>query len=331
MSLFVRDQFGRLVPVNPGLPARRGNQGGMGPILSEAALMASLPDADIAGAIGPGVVPGGEQAVGARRIKLEAEAAPPPALTYRPLGGAQQNNRGNSRIVTLDSNAGTPLQEIASIVQTPMNTGDDAEVLAVSLGYTLPDNVNNPLDNASLIPVRVTAIVEWGIGGAFFQAECDWNQGITFAVTASYLRISAKVAAIPILGAGVVDLVLTAGISYGNASTLNTSSPCRKTVDLGALAAGATSAILVVPTWAVGATLVDGGFLALGNAPSFLLIFAPTGAPQSGTVYAVTDRSNMGTQVEGQFPVPIDGRFFRVVNQGMQSAQNVKVIFNLAF
>jgi hypothetical protein len=331
MSLFMRDALGRLVPVNPGLPARRGNQGGMGAILSEAELMARLPDADMAGAIGPGVVPGGEQSIGARRVKLEVEAAPPPALTYRPLGGAQQNNRGNSRIVTLDSDAGTPIQNIPSIVQTPLRNGDDAEVLAVSLGYELPDSANDPLNNQGLIPVRITAIIEWGIGGAFFTAECDWNQGITFAVTASFLRVSARVDAIPILGVGVIPLVLTAGIAYGNASTLNVSSPCRLTVDLGSLASGVTSAVTVVPPWAVGATIVDGGFLATGNDPDFTINFTPTNFLQAGTVYNVKSRANTANQIEGQFPIPIDGRFARVTNNGLLAANPVKIIYNLAF
>jgi len=331
MSLFVRDALGRLIPVNPGLPVARGDQGGMGRRLDEAGLMATLPDADMAGAVGPGVVPGGEQSVGARRVKLEAEAAPPPAATYRPLGGAQQNNRGNSRIVTLDSDAGTPVQQIPSIVQTPLRSGDDAEVLAVSLGFVLPAQANDVNDNASLIPVRVTAIVEWGIGGAFFTAECDWSQGITFAVTASFLRISARVEAIPVLGVGSIDLVLTAGIAYGNASTLNVSSPCRLTVDLGSIASGATSTPIPVPPWAVGCTVVDGGFLATGNDPDFIINFTPTGFNQAGTVYNVKTRSNLGTQVEGQFPIPIDGRFVRVTNQGLLAASPVKIIFNLAF
>jgi hypothetical protein len=303
----------------------------MGRVLSEAELMSRLPDADMAGAIGPGVVPGGEQSVGARRVKLEAEAAPPPAPTYRPLGGAQQNNRGNSRIVHLDSDAGTPLQTVPSIVQTPLRTGDDAEVLAVSLGFTLPAQANDPADNASLIPVRVTAIIEWGIGGAFFSAECDWAQGITFAVTASFLRVSARVAEIPVLGVGSIDLVLTAGIAYGNASTLNVSSPCRLTVDLGSLASGVSTAAIPVPPWAVGCTVVDGGLLATGNDPDFTINFTPTGFNQAGTVYNVKTRSNLGQQVEGQFPIPIDGRFVRVTNNGLLNASPVKIIFNLAF
>lgn len=339
MSLFMRDSLGRLIPVNPGLPADRGNQGGMGRRLSEAELMSTLPDADIAGAIGPGVVPGGEQSLGARRLKLEAaEGANPPAPTYRPLGGAQQNNRGNARLVTLTRSIGQNTILVPSVVETSKNSGDDAEALSVQLAMELPDEFTSPVGAAADCPFEVVCLLEWGVGGAFFSAECDWNQGVSFSVCASFLRVSARVTyGDSIFGLNLdVPIVLKASIAYGNADSLNVSSSARRTLPMSKtgnvspfiLAPGDVSDIIPIPLWAMGFTLMDGSFVS----PSYRIeLFQGAGGASAEVVYTWVDRSNNGEQVEGQFPVPGRSRFIRITNLSGSNSNKPKLVFNLGF
>jgi hypothetical protein len=297
-------------------------------------IMSRLPDADVVGLRGPGVMPGGERAVGARRIQVEEvhKIQPPSAPTYRPLGGAQQNNRGQTRIVTLNPgslNFGpSPVQNIGSVVETPKANGDDAEVLSVQLGMLLPPQLTDPADLYALVPVDVTALIEWGIGGTNFTAEADWNQGTSFAISASFLRISARVGAIPLLNPALpsIDISLNAALGYGNASSLNVSSPLRRTIVVSPdpLPPFVLSTRIPIPLWAVGVTLVDAGF----GAPNYdinlydgISIIAR---------YQVTDRTNNAIQAEGQFPIPAQARFIDVNNNSLFPA-TPKLIFNLAF
>ncbi len=340
MSLFVRDALGRLIPVNPGLPVARGNQGGMGRRLDEAGLMATLPDADLAGATGPGVVPGGEQTVGARRAKLEAAEIIPPAPTFRPLGGATQNNRGNVRLVTLGTLAGSPIQNIPSVVETSKNSGDDAEVLTVQLGLEIPEQLSDPASNYATTLIDVTAVIEWGVGGAFFSAECDWNQGTSFSVCASFIRVSARVAAVAATGDPDLTMVLRASLAYGNSNSLNVSSPTRKTVNIAdSMVTLATSPLIAIPVWALGFTIVDGGNGPFANAPQsnppdytirlYETSSLVTAIPRA--VYKFTSRTNLGSNVEGQFPIPARCRFFDVTNNLGVTSRYPKLIFNLGF
>ncbi len=268
--------------------------------------------------------------------------------TWRPLAGATQNNRGAGRIVHLDADVGQDILAVPSIAQTPQAIADDAEVISIYLALDVPAAMQDPASNATLIPLNITAIIEWGIGGAAFSAECDWTVGTTFAVTANFVKVSARVAALPALGPigdVVQDVVLSVGFGYGNALSTNTSSPVRRTLFVGDAAALAvipvvgglialeTSTVMLVPAWAVGFTLVDGGQPVAGGGilpPSYLISMGPT---MNGftTTYLVTSRNNEARQVEGQFPVPIDGRFITVKNLLATPTTGTKLIFNLAF
>ncbi len=327
MSLFMRDSLGRLVPVNPGLPSPgRGNQGGMGARLSEADLMSRLPDADLAGAIGPGVKPGGEQAVGARRAKLEAEEAKsPPAPTYRPLGGAMQNNRGNAKLVTLPSTLGVEGTVRTSVVETSKSSGDDAEALSVQLALELPADFTDPAGGAFTVPLEIICVLEWGVGGAFFTAECDWNQGVSFTICASFLRVSARIV---YTSSAEFSIVLKAGLGYGNSNSLNVSSSARRTIPLGNIGAGLDSAVTPIPAWAVGLTITD----ASPATPNCQISLQDTGAVFTpDALYVWNDRSNQANQVEGQFPIPSQCRFVVVRNLLGIATTATKLIFNLGF
>lgn len=345
--LFMRDATGKLIRVVPGIPMSKGNQGGMGRRLDEAELLATLPDADIAGAIGLGVVPGGEQSVGARRAKLEADnAIIPPAPTYRPLGGAQQNNRGNAKIVDLPTTAvALTTQRIASVVETSKSGGDDAESITVQLGYDLPGQFQDPASQyATDVSIEVTCLLEWGVGNAYFSAEVDWAQGTSFSVTASFLRVSAVVS----VSAGVVlptlQMTLRASLGYGNTNSINTSSPARKTTNLWSVAGGsslllpgASSPVIAIPFWALGLTIVDAGIIDGSGIPNpgqpdyTIVLREKNTATDWSVVFRQIDRTNQANQVEGQFPIPGRTRFIQVTNNLGVAVNQPKVIFNLGF
>jgi hypothetical protein len=301
----------------------------------EADIMSRLPDADIVGLIGPGVVPGGERAVGARRAEAEHTdlIRPRPVPTYRPLAGAQQNNRGNTKIVELDVvNGFTTPVFVASVIETPKANGDDAEVISVQLGLSLPPEMTaNPGGGGfNDIPINVLALIEWGIGGAINTAIADWNQGTSFSVNASYVRVSAQFQP-PVPGglARNVLITLTGTLGYGNAMSLNVSSPLRRTVDVvtpgaNVLAAGATSAFIPVPLWAAGFTLVDSS----PTNPDYTITLSD-GVTVSA-IFRLLDRSNQSMQVEGQFPLPDGSRYVRVTNNLGVDVIRPKLLFNLA-
>ncbi len=339
MSLFVRDALGRLIPVNPGLPVARGNQGGMGRRLDEAGLMSTLPDADIAGATGPGVKPGGEQSLGARRATLVAEEQKsPPAPTYRPLGGAQQNNRGNIKIVTLPTATGLNTVQVPSVVETSKSSGDDAEVISVQLALELPDSFTSSAGAAANCPLEIIAVLEWGVGGAFFSAECDWNQGASFSITASFLRVSARVNYGSVLfGLGAdTDIVLKASLGYGNPVSLQQSSSARRTVPMRNSASaspfiigpGITSDRIAIPPFAMGFTLIDG----TPSPPNYKIqMYADAGGGFIEAIYDWTDRTNTSRQLEGQFPIPGRCRFIEITNLSGLDSSVPKLIFNMGF
>jgi len=301
-------------------------------------LMSRLPDADVVGLRGPGVTPGGEQHPGGQRVHRAESGLAPPGATFRPLAGAQVNNRGNVQTVTLATNLGGPEQTIASIVETPKTGGQDAEVIQVQLGMELPPEMSDLASPYTGTFLEVTAIVEWGVGNAFFTAEVDWNQGTSFAIAASWIRISAKVGPVATLLLPDINIVLRASLGYGNAVSVGISSPTRRTLLMvppppaaGFLGAGATSAVFPIPLWAIGFTLVDAGGLGVGTAdPDYAINLSENGGSPS-VLYRLASRTNVGNQVEGQFPIPAKSRFIFIKNQLAVSAKSPKVIFNLAF
>lgn len=316
----------------------------MGARLSEESLMSRLPAADIAGVRGVGVVPGGERSHGMVRAEELASSGGNIVIpTHRPLAGAQTNNRGNSRVVTLGTNLGSNEQRIASVVETSKDCGPDAEVITVQLGLELPPQLSltGAYGNTNL---AITALLEWGVGNAFFEAEVDWERGTSFSVCASWLRVSARVGAVLAAAVPDLDMVLKASLAYGDTQNVNMSSSARRTLAVvpevaGAdqpLNAGATSAVIAIPMWAQGFTLVDCGEVIAGvpqgGAPDYTVMLSSDFAQTINfTTYRVTSRANLGNQIEGQFPIPRKRRFISVRNNLGVQVDSPTLIFNLGF
>lgn len=269
-----------------------------------------LPDAQNAGYVGPSIVH--QRPVQGPR---PGDDDPPPKYDYRPLNGAAQNNRGSSVLVDLPTTIAQTTTELFSIVETPKRGGDDAENIIVVCGTSVLRSLSG-LNNG----FKVDGVLTFGIGGASFQAEFDWIQGVSFAVGASFLRVAARVTYLSPGGDG--QIALSAGMAYGPSPGGNFS-PLRKTIELGTLAPGVPSAPQAVPAFTSGATLTSQGT----TAPALRLRFL------SGTreaTFDLTSRANTAGQADAQFVVPGWAETFTVENTGIANLDNVNAIFSLA-
>jgi hypothetical protein len=269
-------------------------------------------------------------AFGGNLIEHRGRQEPEAVFTYRPLAGAQQNNRGNARTVTLPTFAGGSGQFVPSIVETPKNSGDDAEVVTITLSVDLPQSLFQGGDHAGA-KFDIVGVIEWGVGGSFYTAEIDWNQGVAFAVCANVVRISARISSLVAIGIPDVDITLHASMAYGNANSPTVSSSIRRTLDFGSVGPGADSIVLAIPPWALGFTICDAGLVG-GTTPEpdyDIFLLSSFIGPTVVAVYKLLTRSNLGSQLEGQFPIPLRARFLRVHNNLSFATNNTHVVFNL--
>lgn len=269
-----------------------------------------LPDAQNAGFQGPGIVhqrpvqgpyPGNDD--------------PPPKYDYRPLNGAAQNNRGGTAVVELPATAVAETTQSFSIVESPKNGGDDAENIIVVCGTTVLQELAGA-DSG----FKVEGILTFGIGGASFQAEFDWLQGVSFGVAASFVRVAARVTYLSPEAEG--KLAIAAALAYGPSPGGNFS-PLRKTVELGSIAPGVVSDPQPIPAFTSGATIITEG----NYPPGVRLRF------QSGSRVAsfdMTSRANTSGQSDSQFAVPGWAETFTVENIGVATLNNVNAVFSLA-
>lgn len=292
-------------PLNPGIGLRR-----------EADLMARLPDAELAGYEGPGVVPPAQARRGARP-EASAPLAPP---TFRPLAGAAENNRGASRLVEVPAGAGQIV--VGSIVETSRDSGNDAESLSVVCTALLP-----PV--SSVDSVSVEGFVEFGVGGASFVAEFDWLAGVSFSLPASFARVGARLAHVT---TNPQKVTLSAALAYGEGAQLH-GSPLRKTLPLD-VAAGATTAFEDIPAFASTVTLAVNGTAApnlrLRLIGPQLRVLGPgvVVAVNQEAVYEVTSRTS-GAWQQDAFPIPGWARAWTVQNLGAVSVEG-GAVFGLA-
>jgi hypothetical protein len=293
------------------------------------------------------------------RHRRDEIGPPQPAETWRPLAGSSANNRGAARIVrleTLDSTGGpAPIPEILvpSIVQSQRGEGQfDGELISVRLGISLPEPMLDATGASpyATIPLDIVCRLEFGIGGVSYTAEVDWNLGTVFGVSASFVRVNARIAPIPALLVPVppIDFVLQASLAYGDASNTGISAEARRTINVGNLdglipafplmttiVGGGLSAVFPIPVWTAGLTLTDAGALIGGFLPGVpvapdytIFLFDANG--QVSVEYTVSDRTNFSQTVEGHFPVPVQSRFIRVRNNLGVPMISPRIIFNLA-
>lgn len=288
-------------------------------------LYSRLPDADIAGARGPGVVPGGEQGRGAKRGHHEQEGQPTPPYTYRPLGGAKQNFRGGSRQLTFGGPTGTVDVVVGSLVETPRDAGDDAEMITVTLGVEYQNQIDDGfIFTTDWIPI---AVLEWGIGPVAFSAEIDWQQGTVVSLPASFVRVGLRVE--DISGGGPADeltITYNASLAYGTPISSRFASPVRKTKFVGTIAAAAATTFLKIPEWSNSFNIATVWW---PTTPDLLVrVFNQSGVEIANYVYAAG--TNLGFQSEQTFPLPNGAFALTIRNNAAADVTQTRLIFNLA-
>ncbi len=299
------------IPAIPFLPATQGYLVTPGELHDRQRLAQQIIGLDPQGATVPGEVP--------------AEPAP----TYRPLAGAKPNNRGGSVRIQINPATAAYQQPIA-ICESPRNNGQDAEAILVTLGL----EVLGDADNTDLAEVTATASIEWGVGGAIYHAEIDWVNGVTFCLSASYVRINCQLSVV-----NPLSLTYTVGVSasLGYGSVGGRGMCPRKTVDVGSIErTGGVSSDFNIPLFATTFTITDTFSLTQSGLPTpdpdlQIELFKPdAGSFVNMAIYKYVDRSNCANQNELTFTIPNGARRFRIVNNDLLSSANgVRAIFNL--
>lgn len=210
-----------------------------------------------------------------------------------------------------------------------------AEAISCSLALIEPIGVPITLPQTSEpISIETVCNLEWGTGGAIFSAETDWSRGTSFGLLADYVRISATInISVPVAvapsTAETFNIVLGAGIGYGNQFSAVGSSPARRTKTV-EIAAGAVQSV-EVPAWALGfSVLTSDTNLAAPTAPNLAIEVRGVGGSSNNAVFQVTSRTNLGNQRESQFPLPLGAHTLNIQNNGASSVL-AAVVFNLGF
>ena len=282
---------------------------------------------------------GGVRQLGLVRQGQQGDPAalqPPP--TWRPLGGAMQNNRG--RTITLPAivaDQGTYIvsgEGVAqSVVETDKNAGDDAEMISVKLGLEWSSaEPGHPVDIGLL---GVKAVITWGIGGTIYQAKCDWVNGLSFSLSASFVRIGAIYDAFVLNGVTPPDAILSASLAYGQNPSRSTNLRYTQWVGLDGfvpIPVGASpnlapgdSIVQEIPKHATAFTYMAGG---LSN-PNMLFdelamadvagTWAAAGLSPILAQYVYDARDNQARQSELTFPIVNGAQFLRITNNSGQT------------
>lgn len=285
---------------NPGIGMRRARD-----------LGARLPDAELAGYQGRGIVPHGSAPNERRRNAPE---------TWRPLAGAPQQARGNGKIITVGGS--NPTNVVDAIVQTPQGQGEDAESICVTLGY---DTGMVAAASLAELDLDITATLAWGVGGANFSAEVDWMNGTTFVLPANFVRVGAR---LNINTAPTEEkIVLFASLAYGQSTGGRLASPIRKTETVSAsIAPGVESDPIAIPKFGISMNLIDTQDI---TGTYLITFFKNAGLLLPVAKYVKTGRSDLVGLSDSQFEVPNNSMFFSVRNIGGNLVENVKAVFNL--
>lgn len=297
-----------LIPVEDDL----GDDPGMG-VRRSRDLLERLPDAELAGYYGPGVV-----APSASHQEAKGRAS-----GDRPLAGLQPNAQGAS--VTANLFEPSAADRIISIVEA-RNNGKQPESLLVTLGLEWQsDDLSAVPGFGTTVDHPVQARIEWGNGGASFTAYVDWMQGTTLTIPAAdFCRVAVVIPAYPTLGDSIPDCTFSAALAYGAAATHR--NRARRTVLEIALGVGLSSTPIPVPQFAVSLGIQT----SVQTAPIAVVQNTWTGAamvPVASNNYAsVGNGGNLGSDM---IPIHAQAKEIVVTNNGADPA-TISVVFELA-
>lgn len=260
----------------------------------------------------------------------------------RPLSTSKSNNRGNTIVFDPSLHVPSPLvdgtytsEEL--ILQTGRNGGEDAEDLCITLGREYV-NEEAPFQG-SLNGHNVTyhtALLEWGLGNATFEAEVDWDRGKTIVLCASYVQVIARSSVFLPNVAFNPNLppieALSAGLGYGRGSGSSFGLKLTKQLfnavgGLAALPAGASSEFLEIPPFATHFGLVLASQNVASDTADALIVISNNANDE--VVFRYSNISNTGGQ-GATYPIPSIRNRLVVSNTSADDWDRAYVIFGLA-
>lgn len=284
-------------------------------------IMSRLPQAELAGAVGPGVVPRGS-VVNDHPVAHDE--------TIRPMSGLDEMSRGNQIVIS------PPSEDIGETPPRPVvqmrSRGADAELLNICLGIELADYDNEDDSHFGPILPYIRCALNWGIGGASFNAYCDWMQGTQLSIPANFVSVSAVYVKIQDefnqQSFTPPNFRVAAGLSYGNTGRI--SSPARYTqvVQLGTGANGTSRDVTVqIPPFATSVTM-----LPTQQAATQIRVRGATASTQffDTTHTLQTPLSNQQYNVENAIPLFGGARYIEVTNLNVDGEACVLLVYSLA-
>jgi hypothetical protein len=244
-------------------------------------------------------------------------------LELRPLRGLPPINRGGNKRLSLGASA--------TVVQNYHSPPEDAEMIAITFGI-----VDDPSSITRNQIIRVELKVEWGVGGANFDAMLDGYDGLVFCLPACKLKVDARYRAIAIPGQPPpADIFVNASLAYG--TIIQRSTPTRFTSDLGVIAPGVAIQD-IIPAYANCFTVLSSPVLA--GPPPFPQIAQPAtsivvsetelvSAVERKAYFQLTDNTNVALHTEDQFPLFNGAAVVTVTNNGAVPAYYT-IVYGLA-
>ncbi len=243
--------------------------------------------------------------------KYELERALGP--TVRPLQGIDSILRGNS--------CSLKLNEINKVVVESRTSTDDSEMIAMSLGLTVDATIDGSGPYANEVD-DIVAHLTWGTGGAVFDADIDWLNGLTLSVPANTVRVSASY--FGQAGAGGLSTVFQAGagLAYGSWEAFKCNP--RRTIKIGAIANNASVSI-PIPNFATAFEIQasGGAFTPPGGTIAVDLSTGAAAAPEIAS-YAVN------VNLDLTYSIPGSARLVNIKNTTGGNLQNISVVFLLS-
>jgi len=247
----------------------------------------------------------------------------------RPLAGQEDLNRGDSVALSPPPGDIVTSGKDTSIIEVRSRCAE-GEVINIVLGIELEGQSNvsqDSVENALVYP-SVRALIDWGIGGTKFRAECDYLLGTQLSIAAENIRVGARYLKNsppwqPVAEAQAPTFRCAAAFSYG-ASGRNSNS-ARLTELVQVETPQSPPVRIQIPQYAISFTIlpVDDSIVqadVFGFGTSYFVRYN-VGVPIS----------NVGQHnVENTFPIFNGARFIEITNQNEEGPLYAFVIFGLA-
>jgi hypothetical protein len=245
--------------------------------------------------------------------------------TLRPLQGLPPINRGGMKTLL-------PGSQFTTVVSNHHSPPEDAEMIAVSIGLQADDQ--SILSSNQI--VGLVGRIQWGIGGANFEALFDVYDGLVFSVPACKLKIDVKYPEelLDDVPSGNNAINVNVGLAYGTSIEPST----RKTSDLGVIVAGGSFQD-IIPAFATSFTVLASPVFPGPPIPTPIIPQPLTSVLVSETTLAaagerlayfqLVDNTNTSLHFENQFPLFNGARVVTITNNG--AAAQYEIVYNLAF